>query len=163
MTTASAASIDGPLEALHRSVDDLPFVAVGDGSSFQLLHVDVAQGLWVMRVRLDPGTSLPTHRHTGPVFAFTHEGRWCYAEYPVMNTMGSYLFEPAGSLHTLTVPADSPTIADVSFTVFGANLNVDETGAVVSVVDATSVEATYRYLCRSQHGITPRPIVGTRD
>ncbi|MEY2421923.1 MAG: 2,4-dihydroxyacetophenone dioxygenase [Acidimicrobiaceae bacterium] len=145
-------------EAIHRGFDELPFVDLGDGSSFQLLHVDEPVGLWIMRVRLDPGTTLPTHRHTGLVLAFTHAGRWRYREYTDESTAGSYLYEPAGSVHTLTVPADVAETTDITFVVFGANLNLTEDGAVGSVVDAASVLATYDYLCERQHGIRPRPV-----
>jgi quercetin dioxygenase-like cupin family protein len=144
--------------AIHRGFDDLPFVDIGDGSSFQLLHVDERQGIWIMRVRLEPGTTLPTHRHTGPVFAFTHAGRWRYREYTDESEAGSYLYEPAGSVHTLTVPPDVPVITDVTFVVFGANLNLAEDGAVESVVDAASVAATYDHLCERQHGLRAKPV-----
>ena len=98
-------AIDIPL-ALHRGENELPFVDLGDGSDLQLLQVDVEAGLWVIRTRFQPGYLVPTHKHTGEVFAFTHSGSWKYVEYPEVNTAGSYLFEPAGSVHTLTVPDD---------------------------------------------------------
>ncbi len=98
-------AIDVPL-ALHRGENDLPWVDLGDGSDLQLLQVDVEAGLWVIRTRFQPGYLVPTHKHTGEVFAFTISGSWKYVEYPEVNTAGSYLFEPAGSVHTLTVPDD---------------------------------------------------------
>jgi anti-sigma factor ChrR (cupin superfamily) len=57
-------------KALHRGESELPFVALGDGTHLQLLQVDVEAGLWVVRTKFEPGVVVPTHRHTGEVFAF---------------------------------------------------------------------------------------------
>jgi quercetin dioxygenase-like cupin family protein len=61
--------------AIHRGESELPFVALGDGTHLQLLQVDIPSGLWVVRTRFEPGVTIPTHRHTGPVYAFTLAGR----------------------------------------------------------------------------------------
>ncbi len=60
--------------ALHRGEDELPFVDLGDGSEIQLLQCDVEAGLWVVRSRFRPGYVVPTHKHTGEVFAVTLAG-----------------------------------------------------------------------------------------
>ena len=78
---------------------------MGDGIELQVLQIDVELGLWVIRNRFQPGCRVQTHKHTGSVFAFTNSGSWKYEEYPEVNTAGSYLYEPAGSVHTLTVPS----------------------------------------------------------
>ena len=143
--------------AIHRGEDELPFVDIGDGSSIQLLQVDIEAGLWVLRTRFVPGITIPTHKHTGEVFAFTIAGRWKYLEYPEVNTAGSYLYEPAGSIHTLTVPDDVEGLTDVWFAIYGANLNLDEAGNVTSVIDAGFMRDVYFALCEGQ-GL-PRPNV----
>jgi quercetin dioxygenase-like cupin family protein len=143
--------------ATHRGEDELPFVDIGNGSTLQLLQVDVEGGLWVVRNRFQPGYVVQTHKHTGEVFAFTQSGRWKYAEYPEVNTAGSYLFEPAGSVHTLTVPDDNTEVTDVWFAIRGANLNLDENGNVESVYDAAFMRDAYFMLCEAQ-GL-PRPNV----
>ena len=39
---------------------------------------------------------------------WTIQGRWCYREYPDQpQTAGSYLYEPAGSVHTFYTPEDN--------------------------------------------------------
>lgn len=150
---AQAPSVIPPAatHAIHIGSDDLPFVDIGDGSHLQLLQVDLNQGIWVVRVKFKPGTQVDTHYHTGPVYAVTRSGRWFYKEYPEYeNTAGSYLFEPAGSVHTLTVPADQDEDVDVWFAVYGSNVNMDENGQVISVVDAPSILAIYRTICAEQ-------------
>lgn len=92
---------------IHRGEEELPFVSLGDGTHVQLFQVDFESGLWVVRTKFEAGVTIPTHKHTGEVFAFTLGGSWKYLEYPEVNTAGSYLYEPAGSIHTLTVPAEN--------------------------------------------------------
>jgi 2,4'-dihydroxyacetophenone dioxygenase len=146
--------------AIHRGEHELPFVDLGDGTTLQLLQVDLANGVWVIRNRFAPGTTLPIHKHTGQVYAFTQRGSWHYLESPeALNTAGSYLYEPAGSVHTLHVPEANDGDTDVWFTIYGANLNLDETGNVVLVIDAHLVYETYRSLCATQHGMTDPPVV----
>ena len=146
-------------KALHRGESDNPFVALGDGTHLQLLQLDVEAGLWVIRTRFEPGVTVPTHKHTGQVFAFTITGSWKYVEYPDLNVAGSYLYEPAGSIHTLTVPAANDGMTDVWFAIYGANLNLDADGNVVSVVDAGLVRDSYFALCEA-HGLGRPDVIG---
>lgn len=142
-------TIDVP-RAILRTEDDLPFVDAGDGSEIQLLQVDVEAGLWVVRTRFQPGVTIPRHKHTGPVYAFTLQGAWKYLEYPDdVNRPGSYLFEPAGSVHTLHVPDDVDGVTDVVFVIHGANLNLDDDDNVTTVVDAALIRDFYLALCEA--------------
>jgi quercetin dioxygenase-like cupin family protein len=136
-------------KALHRGESELPFVALGDGTHLQLLQVDVDAGLWVIRTKFEAGVTVPTHKHTGEVFAFTLAGSWKYLEYPEVNLPGSYLYEPAGSIHTLTVPAENEGMTDVWFAIYGANLNLDADGNVETVIDAGLVRDSYFALCEA--------------
>ena len=141
----------GLTEAIHIGENDLPFVDLGDGSLLQLLQVDLNQGLWVVRTKFKPGYSVDKHYHTGPVFAVTFSGCWYYKEYPdYKNTAGSYLYEPAHSVHTLTVAEDNEEMTDVWFAIYGANVNVDDKGQVTGIVDAQGILAAYRGLCDAQ-------------
>ncbi len=137
--------------AVHIGESDVPFVDIGDGSKIQLLQVDLSLGLWIVRTKFSPGYAVDTHYHTGQVFAVTLDGSWYYKEYPeYVNRKGSYLFEPAHSVHTLMVPDDDPVGADVWFAIYGANVNIDADGNVTGVVDAQSVLGAYRALCDAE-------------
>jgi len=92
----------------------------------------------------------------------TLAGSWKYLEYPDVNTAGSYLFEPAGSIHTLTVPATETAITDVWFAIYGANLNLDAAGNVESVIDAELIHQVYLAGCEMQGLPRPNVIVGGR-
>ncbi|MBL6750345.1 MAG: 2,4'-dihydroxyacetophenone dioxygenase family protein [Nevskia sp.] len=156
MADSSAAPAGVP-SAAHRGESELPFVTFMPGVDLQALQIDVEAGLWVVRTRFAAGITLPRHKHTGEVFAVTKSGSWRYLEYPEVNTAGSYLYEPAGSVHTLHVPASNKEVTDVWFAIRGANLNLDEKGNVASVWDAQYILDTYLALCE-QAG-HPRPNV----
>ncbi|HEY8059121.1 MAG TPA: 2,4'-dihydroxyacetophenone dioxygenase family protein [Acidimicrobiales bacterium] len=146
--------------ALHRAESDLPFVDLGDAGLLQLLQVDLANGVWIIRNQFIPGLTLQIHKHTGHVHAFTQAGRWHYLETPdAVNTAGSYLYEPAGSVHTLHVPPDNDGITDVWFTIHGANLNLDAAGNVEMVIDAGFMLDFYLAMCEEQHGVTDPPVI----
>lgn len=146
--------------AIHRGESSLPFVDIGEGATLQLLQVDLATGVWVIRNRFQPGYTVPTHKHTGHVYAFTQTGSWHYLESPeAVNTAGSYLYEPAGSVHTLHVPASNDGATDVWFTIHGANLNLDAEGNVEVVIDAHGILPFYRILCAEQFGVDDPPVV----
>jgi quercetin dioxygenase-like cupin family protein len=147
--------------AILRAESELPFVSLGDGSTLQLLQVDIDQGLWVIRTRFSPGMTVDTHKHTGSVLAFTLSGSWKYLEYPNdVNRAGSYLFEPAGSVHTLHVPADNVEETDVFFAIHGANLNLDADGNVTTVIDAGGIRDFYFAMCEADGHGRP-PVIGT--
>ena len=135
-------------QTLHVGASDLPWAEAGDGSAIQLLHVDLNQGIWISNTRLPPNYKVVKHFHTGQVYGVTHQGRWCYAESPEeVNSPGSYLFEPAGSIHTLTTPADQEGDTIVWFAVHGANMNLDDDGNIVSVIDARAALEIYCGYC----------------
>jgi 2,4'-dihydroxyacetophenone dioxygenase len=104
----------------------------------------------VVQNRFEPGVRLQTHRHTGPVDGFTISGRWHYLEYDFTSTAGSYIREPAGSVHTLDVPADNEGITEVLFVMEGVNLDLAPDGSVENVVDGTLTLAAYEALAEAQ-------------
>jgi 2,4'-dihydroxyacetophenone dioxygenase len=142
----------------HVREEDLPWVWV-DSVGLQVLRVSPETGLWVVRNRFKPGARVQTHRHTGPVHGFTMTGRWKYAEYSVDYTAGTFIYEPAGSVHTLTVPADNTEETDVVLIMEGANLNLAEDGSVESVTDGPSALAAYLKLCEMQGSSQPTGIL----
>ena len=136
-------------EALHIGQDDLPWLESEDGSKIKVLHVDLNLGLWVVKALWQPGYAVQTHYHTGPVFAVTHSGSWYYKEYPdYVNRAGSYLYEPAHSIHTLLVSEDNTEETEVRFSIYGCNVNSDDAGSILGIVDAKSVLETYREGCK---------------
>jgi quercetin dioxygenase-like cupin family protein len=136
--------------AIHRGDEELPWVDIGDGSKLKVLQVKEHEGLWIIRNIFQPGYEVQTHKHTGPVYAFTLSGAWKYKESEYVNRAGSFLYEPAGSVHTLIVPADNTEPTDVYFAIWGANLNLDADGNVESIIDAGGILQAYYMLCEAE-------------
>jgi 2,4'-dihydroxyacetophenone dioxygenase len=141
-------------EAIHYGADDLPFVEIGGGNKLKVIQVDVGQGLWIVENIFQRGYSVQAHRHTGPVFGYTTRGAWRYQEYKYVNRAGSFLYEPAGSFHTLECLEDD---THVWFQMYGANLNLDADGNVESVFDGPGTLQAYYALAEAE-GL-PRPNV----
>ena len=93
------------------------------------------------------------------MYAFTLSGSWKYEEYEEVNRAGSFLYEPAGSTHTLIVPETNTEPTDVWFAVWGANLNLDDAGNVESVYDAQFILDGYLALCDAAGLPTPKVLV----
>ena len=140
--------------AVHLGAAELPFVDIGDGSKLKFIMVEAARDLWIVENVFQSGYEVQRHKHTGPVYAYTSSGAWRYKEYSDVNRAGSFLYEPANSVHTLEVVEDD---THVWFQIYGVNLNLDASGEVESVSDGASTLATYLALCE-QAGL-PRPNV----
>jgi 2,4'-dihydroxyacetophenone dioxygenase len=78
-------------------------------------------------------------------------------EYDYVNRAGSFLYEPAGSVHTLQAIEDD---THVWFQMYGANLNLDADGNVESVVDGALTLAAYYMLCEAEGLPRPNVLVG---
>ncbi|HUA95687.1 MAG TPA: 2,4'-dihydroxyacetophenone dioxygenase family protein [Acidimicrobiales bacterium] len=149
-------AITSPLDVVrHVGEDDAPWADTGAGVDLKVVRYDAARGTWVIRNRFRPGVQLQIHRHTGPVDGFTLSGRWHYLEYDFYSTAGSYIFEPANSVHTLTVPEDNTTDTDVLFVIEGSLLHLDPDGKVESTTDGPGILEVYYALLEAQGD--PRP------
>jgi quercetin dioxygenase-like cupin family protein len=132
--------------AVHVGRDDLPFVDIGGGNLLKVIRVDEAEGLWIVENVFQSGFAVQTHRHTGPVYGYTTSGAWKYREYDYVNRAGSFLFEPAGSVHTLEVIEDN---TQVWFQMYGVNLNLREDGSIESITDGPGTLQAYYALCEA--------------
>ena len=148
------AVVESAPTAIHIGEDELPFVEIGSGNKLKVLQVKEREGLWIVENIFQGGFAVQTHRHTGPVWGYTTSGAWKYKESEYVNRAGSFLYEPAGSVHTLTCIEDDTR---VWFHMYGVNLNLDDDGNVDSVTDGAGTLAVYYALCEAQ-GL-PRPNV----
>jgi quercetin dioxygenase-like cupin family protein len=145
-TTSTGALL--PLVALPQqrllsvNASDVPLFinGYGPGVSFQPLRLDAEHNEWVILATFAPGSGVPLHYHTGPAEVFTLQGSWGYKEYPDQpQTAGSYLYEPGGSVHTLFTPADNTEDTVMLIRVSGANINFDDDGGYLSILDAVAI------------------------
>jgi 2,4'-dihydroxyacetophenone dioxygenase len=147
MTTSSGALL--PLVALPQgelltvNEANIPRIndALGAGVHFKPLRLDLEVGVWVVLATIAPGSSIPLHYHTGIAEAYTLSGSWHYLEYPEqVQTAGSYLYEPAGSVHTFVCPESNTEDTAIFIRVEGANINFTEKeGQFHSVLDAVMI------------------------
>jgi 2,4'-dihydroxyacetophenone dioxygenase len=131
-------------EAVHIGRDELPYVDIGDGSQLRVLQVKPKEGLWIVENIFQAGYEVDTHKHTGPVWGYTRSGAWKYKEYEYVNRAGSFLYEPAGSVHTLQCIEDD---TQVWFQMYGSNINLDSEGNITSVVDGALTLEFYLGMC----------------
>jgi quercetin dioxygenase-like cupin family protein len=150
-------TLDTAPQAFHIGADDLPFVDIGGGNKLKVLQVKAEEGLWIIENIFQAGFEVQTHRHTGPVFGYTTSGAWKYKEYDYVNRAGSFLYEPAGSVHTLMCVEDETR---VWFQMYGVNLNLDADGNIESVSDGAGSLAAYVALCEAQGFPPPNVLIG---
>lgn len=130
-------------ELLTLNVADVPVMknALGAGIHFQPLLADPEAGVSAVIGIFSPGIVVSSHLHTGAVHGYTLKGSWFYKEYPdQIQTPGSYLYEPAASMHTFCVPETNTEDTVVFFIVFGGNIHFDEHGKFVSILDAVTIQ-----------------------
>jgi quercetin dioxygenase-like cupin family protein len=143
-------------DAVHIGADELPFVDIGDGSLLRVLQVKRGEGLWIIENIFKAGYEVDTHKHTGPVWGYTTSGAWKYKEYDYINRAGSFLYELAGSMHTLQCIEDNTR---VWFQMYGANLNLDADGNITYAVDGQMTLDFYLAMCETQGLPTPKVLV----
>jgi 2,4'-dihydroxyacetophenone dioxygenase len=149
-------------ELLTVNENNIPLLTdtLGPGIHVKPLRLDMEAGCWVVLATFRPGAAVPLHYHTGTAEVYTLSGSWYYAEYPDQpQTAGSYLFEPAGSVHTLICP-DTNTEDTVMFIrVEGANINFTEDAQFHSILDTTSIRYLTDALAEAQ-GVGPLNYIG---
>ena len=97
---------------------------------------------------------LQIHKHTGTVDGYTLSGGGTTSN-TTSTLAGSYIHEPANSVHTLHVPDDNTELTDVLFVIEGSLLNLAPDGPVESVSDGPGTLEVYYALLEAQGD--PRP------
>jgi 2,4'-dihydroxyacetophenone dioxygenase len=166
MTTGSGALL--PLVALPQgelltvNEANIPRIndALGEGVHFKPLRLDLEAGVWVVLATIAPGASLPMHYHTGIAEGYTLSGSWHYLEYPdQLQTAGSYLYEPAGSVHTFVCPESNTEDTVLFIRVEGGNVNFTEDGQFHSILDSVTIRHLTAALAEAQ-GLGPVDYIG---
>jgi len=92
--------------AVHVGADELPFVDIGDGNKSRSSRSRARRPVDHRRTSSSPASRSDPPSHRAGV-GLHSSGGWKYKEYDYVNRAGSFLYEPAGSVHTLT--ASRPT------------------------------------------------------
>jgi 2,4'-dihydroxyacetophenone dioxygenase len=139
-----SSTIPHPSAALS-PIDDagaLPWVTVSPGFAIKLLRATSDDDVWVELLRLEPGTVIPRHRHTGEVHAYTVAGRRELLDTGEVAGPGHYAYEPPGNVDSWRAIGDETLLVFV--TVRGAIEYLDERGEVVRRSTAMSTAEAYR-------------------
>lgn len=120
--------------------DDSLWIPYADGVAFQPCSFDLTAGAYSLVLKAMPGASLGVHYHVGQVYGFTIKGRWRYLEHDWIAKPGTFIYEPAGEAHTLTILEDLPDPALIFFVIHGALVYLDkpEGGSFATYEDAFS-------------------------
>lgn len=125
------------------TTDEKLWAPVGDGIWSRPLQLNVTGGFYTHVLRVKRSGLLQRHRHSGMVQAYVIKGRWYYLEHDWVAEEGSYIFEPPGETHTLTVPDDCQDMLTL-FTVQGALMYVDPDGNATGYDDVFTRIEKYR-------------------
>jgi quercetin dioxygenase-like cupin family protein len=101
---------------------------------FRPLLFNTVTGGWCNLLRVRRAGILSRHRHPMLVVGYVIKGRWKYLEHAWTAEEGSFVFEPPGEVHTLTVPEDCPEMITF-FNIAGAMIYVDGEGRQVGYED----------------------------
>lgn len=123
--------------------DEKLWAPVGDGIWSRPLHLNTSAGFYCHVLRVRRSGVLQRHRHSGMVHAYVIKGRWYYLEHDWVAEQGSYIFEPPGETHTLTVPDDCQEMLTL-FTVQGSLMYVDPDGNATGYDDVFTRIDRYR-------------------
>ena len=149
------ALIESAPSAVHIGADDLPFVDIGGGNKLKVIQVEENErASGSSRTSSRPATRCRRTATPARSGATPTSGAWKYKEYDYVNRAGSFLYEPAGSVHTLQCIEDDTR---VWFHMYGVNLNLDADGNVESVADGAGSLAVLPRDVRAE-GL-PRPNV----
>ena len=130
-------------EILTVNVADIPLLkdAAVPGIHLQTLRLDPQRGELVILATIAPGVELPIHYHTGTAEVYTLSGRWEYREYPDQpQVAGSYLYEPAGTVHTFFTPEDNTEDTVTLWWMQGAQVSFNDDGTFHSLTDAVTMQ-----------------------
>ena len=142
MTTALGIRPEIAVRALPD--DERVWVPQAPGVSFRPLMLNTVNGGWCNLLRVRKAGVLSRHRHPGPVHGYVIKGQWRYLEHDWVATEGSYVFEPPGETHTLTV--DSADEMITFFHISGAMIYLDAEGRQVGYEDVhTKIEMCRRH------------------
>jgi quercetin dioxygenase-like cupin family protein len=144
MNTAPASPLPASPVA---DAEAMPWVPIAPGFSFKLIRATTDDDVWVELLRIEPGTTIPRHRHTGEVHAYTLAGQRELLDTGEIVGPGSYVYEPSGNVDSWRAVGTVPLLVFV--TVRGAIEYLDDRGAVIKRSTSTTAAEAYRRGCAS--------------
>jgi 2,4'-dihydroxyacetophenone dioxygenase len=139
---------------------DLPWIQLSDGISFKPITFFPNDTGYQLLLRVEPGTVVPRHHHTGEVHAFVISGQRRISGCAEIVRAGSYVYEPVDNIDSWETVGDEPCVIHIEAN--GRVEYLDDHDNVVRFTDAGTARAAYLDWCRT-HGSSPDPqLVGGR-
>jgi 2,4'-dihydroxyacetophenone dioxygenase len=129
----------------HLRTADLDWIPLSPGLAFKPITFLPGDAGYQLLLRVDPGTVIPRHRHTGEVHALVLSGARRIVGETDDIVAGTYVYEPAGNVDSWRAVGDEPCVIHIE--VNGRIEYLDDAGAVVRHTDATTARAEYLAWC----------------
>lgn len=154
MSHAEVLSSPPPAEAFPPAritrPDEQPWIPISEGFTLRPLRFLSGRG-YVALLRLEPGTVIPLHRHTGEIHAWNLQGSRELVTGEVIGP-GEYVYEPAGNTDTWRAVGEDVLVV---LTIVGGEIDyLGPDGQVLRRTSAATVEAQYRACC-AERGLVP--------
>lgn len=112
--------------------DERVWVPQDEGVWFRPLLLDTVNGQWCNLLRVRRAGVLTRHRHPSMVTGYVIKGAWRYLEHDWVARPGSFVYEPPGEAHALTVDEGEMI---TFFHVVGAMIYLDAEGKTIGYDD----------------------------
>jgi quercetin dioxygenase-like cupin family protein len=146
---AAAIGVRPEIAVQAMPTDERIWVPQADGVWFRPLLLNTVSGGWCNLLRVRRAGVLSRHRHPMLVVGYVIKGRWKYLEHDWTAEAGSFVYEPPGETHTLTVPEDCAEMITF-FNIAGAIIYVDAHGRQTGYEDVfTKID-----MCRAHYART---------
>lgn len=146
MNTTATKSDRVFMPARNVSPESIPWIPLGDGKSFKPLRFFKDDRGFAELLKIESGTVIPLHRHTGEIHAYNLEGtrELCTGE---RIGPGEYVYEPTGNVDTWKVVGDVPCVIFV--TVEGVVEFLRDDNSVERSVSGAALLEMYRDHCEA--------------
>lgn len=120
--------------------DERVWVPQAENVWFRPLLLNTVTGSWCNLLRVRKSGVLSRHIHPSLVVGYVIKGSWRYLEHDWVATEGSFVYEPPGEIHTLTVDEVSGGAPEMItfFNIAGAMVYVDADGRQTGYEDVFS-------------------------
>jgi 2,4'-dihydroxyacetophenone dioxygenase len=130
----------------------MAWVPLGPGISFKPLRFYDDDSGYQLLLRVEPGTVVPLHRHTGDVHAFNLSGTREIIGSGQVVTAGKYVYEPVGNIDSWRAIGTEPCVIHIATT--GRIEYLDDNAVVARYTDTGTARREYHAWCAAQ-GVEP--------
>jgi 2,4'-dihydroxyacetophenone dioxygenase len=124
----------------------LPWIPLRDGVAMRPLHFE--DDGYALHLKVDPGTVITRHRHTGIVHALNLSGYREIIDTGEIVGPGDYLFEPPGNQDSWRCHGDAPCVVHITLT--GRVEYLDANGDIESYSDSATARQHYFDWCAAE-------------